>query len=258
MAITHTTTTGEPYRLPLDALRWSAVFAGLVVGIATNLFLLLLGAAAGLAVFDVGDAGNGGVPIAAAIWNAICMIIAAFAGGYVAARTAGLRRTSDGILHGVVAWGVTMLISAFFVTSVAGATLGALFATSSPSERSASAEIARTIDEGNRQEAINVMRDRLGISTEQASRLVDQALALSGHEEKASPQGQAAAQETVRTASVASGWLSGAILLSLFAAMGGGMYGARGTRRQARETVTTTTKTELPPGASPGAGAPGL
>lgn len=240
MALEMTHTVSSESHLPLHALRWSAIFAGLVVGIATNLFLLLLGAAAGLAVFDVGETNNA-VPMAVAVWNAVCMIVAAFAGGYVAARTANMRRASDGILHGVVAWGVTMLISAFFVTSVAGATLGAMFG--SPTARTAGSEVAGSLDRGNRQEAISVLRDRLGISTDQATRLVDQALALSGREESASPAGRAAAEETLHTASIASGWLSGAILLSLLAAMGGGLLGARGTRREVRHagpTVTTT------------------
>jgi hypothetical protein len=227
------------YRTPLAAIRWGAIVAGLAVGIATNLFLMLLGAAAGLAVLDVGDSAEGGV-MAAAIWNAVSMIIAAFAGAYVAARSAGLRRTADGVLHGVVAWGVTMLISAFLLTSLAGTAFGAVLGASTGSQRSAGADIARKIDEGSRQDAIASLRDRLNISRDQASRLVDQALALSGNEDAASSEGRAAAQDTLRTASMASGWLSGAILLSLFAAMGGGMLGARGTRREVRRTPVMT------------------
>lgn len=247
--MSHPTTTGEPYRLPLSAVRWNAIFAGLAVGIGTNVFLLLLGAAAGLAVFDAGAA-DGAMTAAAAIWNTVCMVVAAFTGGYVAARTAGLRRAADGILHGVVAWGATMVISAFLVTSIAGVTLGTLFATAPPAERAASAEIIGSLDEGNRQEAISVLRDRLGLSIEQANSLVDQALVLSGREELVSPQGRAAAEKTLRTASAASGWLSAAILLSLVAAMGGGLLGARGTRREVRQhtggPTTTTPGAETP------------
>lgn len=241
LEMTHAATAEPVYRMPLYTLRWTAVFAGLVVGIATNLFLMLLGAAAGLAVFDVGEnVADTGIPIAAAIWNALSMIVSSFAGGYVAARTAGMRRASDGILHGVVAWGATMLISAFVVTSVTSATLGSLFGgNNNATANNTAAEVARNIGAGDRQDAINVLRDRLNLSTDQASRLVDQALALSGREGAASPQGRAAAQETLRTASVASGWLSAAILLSLLAAMGGGLIGARGTRREVRRTTTT-------------------
>lgn len=227
------------YRTPLAAIRWGAIIAGLAVGIATNLFLMLLGAAAGLAVLDVGENAEGGV-VAAAVWNAVSMIIAAFAGAYVAARSAGLRRTADGVLHGVVAWGVTMLLSAFLLTSLAGTAFGAMLGASTSGQRAAGADIARQIDEGSRQDAIASLSERLDISRDQASRLVDQALVLSGREEAASAEGREAAQDTLRTASMASGWLSGAILLSLFAAMGGGLLGARGTRREVRRTTVTS------------------
>src|SRR4051812_15457243 len=96
-----------PQAAPPYVLRWSGIFAGLVVGIATNLLLLLLGGAVGLSMFDVGQDSAQSVTTAAAIGNAICMIVAAFVGAYVAARTAGMRRTPDGVLHGVVSWGFT-------------------------------------------------------------------------------------------------------------------------------------------------------
>lgn len=246
--ITHThtpTTTAEPYHLPLHALRWGAVAAGLAVGIATNLFLILVGAATGLAVFDAGEAGEAGVPMAVAIWNTISMVVAAFTGGYVAARTAGMRRSADGVLHGVVAWGATLLISVFVVTAMVGTTLGALFNVVSPSERTAGSEIARQLGAGDRQEAIATMRERFGLSTEQASQLVDEALVLSGRENQASPQSREGADTTLRNASIASGWLSGAILLSLLSAIGGGLLGARGTRRDIRRPAAATSATPV-------------
>ena len=247
--ITHTPTTGtEAYHLPQHALSWGAIVAGLAVGIATNLFLILVGTATGLAVFDVGDTGQAetGIPMAVAIWNTVSMVIAAFTGGYVAARTAGMHRVSDGVLHGVVAWGATLLISIFILSSVAGSTLGTLFNAVSPGERMASSDIASKIDTGNRQEAITAMRDRFGLSAEQASQLVDEALVLSGREHQASPQAREATDNTLRNASIASGWLSGAILLSLLSAIGGGVLGARGTRRQIRRPVGTTVSDNTP------------
>lgn len=238
------TTVSEPYHLPQHALSWGAIVAGLAVGIATNLLLLLIGAATGLAMFDAGDAGQAsqtGVPMAVAIWNTISMVIAAFTGGYVAARTAGMRRVSDGILHGVVAWGATLLISVFILSTVAGTTLGALFNAVTPGERMASSEIAGKL--GNRQEAVTAMRERFGLSNEQASQLVDQALVLSGRENQASPQAREATENTLHNASIASGWLSAAILLSLLSAIGGGVLGARGTRRDVRRHVGTASDT---------------
>lgn len=237
------------YRLPSFNLRWGGVFAGLVVGIAVNLFLMLLGATFGLAVFDVGDSPSG-IPMAVAIWNTLCMIIAAFAGGYVAARSAGLRRTSDGVLHGIVAWGATMVLSALFATSATGLALGSLFATSTP-RGEAPAEAIANLNLTDRQEAMRSLQERLGLSPEQASRAVDQALALSGREEQVSPANREAAERGLKAASVASGWLAGAIVLSLLAATGGGVIGARGSQRLAgvqrrRGTVMRREQT-LPP-----------
>lgn len=221
---------GETFRLPLHALRWSAILAGLVVGVAGNLVLVLLGAAIGLAVFAVGDSSAAGVPISAAVWDTVCMVVAAFAGGYVAARSAGMRRAADGVLHGVVAWGVTLLLSIFFIVLSAEPGVDGMFATASP----ATSEIAGRLDEAERQEVIGVLQGRLGLSTDQASRLVDQALLLSGREDAVAPAAGPAAAETLDTLSAVTGWLTGAILLSLLAATGGGLLGARGSRRPAR------------------------
>jgi hypothetical protein len=225
------TPTMRAYRLPNFNLRWSGIFAGLVVGLAVNLLLMLVGATAGLAVFDVGDSPTG-IPLAVAIWNALCMVVAAFAGGYVAARSTGMRRASDGVLHGVVAWGATMLLSALFATSATGVALGSILATST-SRGGAPVESVARLNLDDRHESARVLQERLGLTAEEANRAVDQALALSGREEQASPANREAAEHNLRMATVASGWLSAAIALSLLAAVGGGVAGARGARRLA-------------------------
>lgn len=245
-------TTGV-YRTPISNLRWTAIIAGLVVGIATHLVLMLLGTAVGLAAVDVGETGSRTIPVAVGIWNTVSMIVAAFVGAYVAARSAGMRRSSDGILHGVVAWGVTMLVTAFLATTAAGSMLGSLVG--SPAVRSAAnqsspaaAQVARSIQAGDREEAIRTLETRLGLNPDQAAKMVDQALIASGNEEAASPSGRQAAQETLRTASLASGWLTAAILLSLLAAVGGGYLGAQGTHRQNHHLHPTGTVTPGGPG----------
>lgn len=228
------------HSLPLSSIRWTGIVAGLVVGIATHLLLMLLGTSIGLAAAEVGEAGaETTVPLAAGIWNSISMVLAALVGAYVAARSAGLRRASDGILHGIVAWGVTLLVMTFLATTALGAVLGSLFA--SPGARTlatqqapSAAETARSISEGDRAEAVRALQSRLGVSSAQAGKLVDQALILAGREESASPAGRQAAQETLHTASLASGWLTAAIFLSLLAAVGGGWLGSSATHRVAK------------------------
>jgi hypothetical protein len=249
MALEVTQKYVAPSRLPFVNLRWSAVFAGLAVGISANLFLLLVGGAAGLAMFTTEARPSGeGIAMAAALWNTLCMLIGAFVGGYVAARASGMRRSRDGILHGAVCWGMTMLLSAILAGSAAGSALSGMFSAIS-SEPGAAASVARSAQTGDRQSAVSTLQSQLGLTEEQASRLYDQAQVLAGREQGGA-QMQEETREGMRTASMASGWLSGAILLSLLAAMGGGMLGARATRRlggpELRRVVTQRTDGDVP------------
>jgi hypothetical protein len=237
--LSDTTTTTS--RLPFLNLRWGGIFAGLSVGIATNLLLLLVGVSIGLGVFDVNKMGEPGhtASIAAMVWNVACMIIAAFVGGYVAARAAGMHRSSDGILHGAVSWGVTMMVSMLLATSATSAIFGAAFSSASGiasnmaggSSTSAARDVASQIQSGDRQAAVDALRSRLGFSSDQAGRVVDQALIAAGHPESASPAGREEAEQAAKTAATVSSSLSAAVVLSLLAAIGGGLLGARGTRR---------------------------
>ncbi|OHC61817.1 MAG: hypothetical protein A2045_16785 [Rhodocyclales bacterium GWA2_65_20] len=231
----------RPTRLPYYNMRWSSVFAGLAVGISANIFLLLLGSSAGLVAFNTGaQPSDQEVLIAAGSWLSVCMLTGAFFGGYVAARASGMRRTPDGILHGVMAWGVTILLAALLATSAVGGTLSDMFATVSSTPDAPAIMSQREID--NRLAAMEDLENRLGLTPEQAERIVDQALLLAGREQSMSATGQAEARQSLRAALLASGWLSAAVLLSLLAAMGGGMLGARATRRTGREVNRGTTE----------------
>src|SRR5690606_2368240 len=97
--------TARTNRFP--AIAWSSIIGGLVVGLATHMLMMLLGVAAGLTAVEFTTTGLGvqNVPEWSAAWNGLSMLLAAFVGGYVAARMSGLRRKADGVLHGFVAWG---------------------------------------------------------------------------------------------------------------------------------------------------------
>jgi hypothetical protein len=226
-------------RLSFFNIRWGGIFAGLAVGLATNMLLMLIGAAAGLSLYDVGEEAGANLPITASIWNSVSMIASAFIGGYVAARASGFKRSSDGILHAAVAWGMTMLLAAFLASTVTGATFSAIFPTLQRGGMQDTAQVLRNVGQGDRQAAAESLQRNLGISSSQASELVDQALALSGREEVAGPGGREAAQETVRTAAAVSIWLTLSTILSLLAALGGGLAGVRGSRRILHRRVTS-------------------
>ncbi|MBA2351836.1 MAG: hypothetical protein H0V78_08620 [Burkholderiales bacterium] len=109
-------------------IRWSAILAGLVVGLATHMLLTLLGVAAGLTAVDpMAQDAVGNIPVAAGIWNGLSMLVAAFVGGFIAARMCGLSRLSDGLLHGFVSWGATTLLLAYLTTTAVTGAIGSAF-----------------------------------------------------------------------------------------------------------------------------------
>src|SRR5690606_18479083 len=177
-------------------------------------------------------------PLVAALWNTASMIVAAFIGGYIAARASGLKRSFDGLLHASVAWGMTLLLSVFMASSVTTATFDVMFPTLQGSSIQDSAQVIGSLERGDRQEAADTLQHTLGLSAEQADQLVDQALVLSGRPDAAGAGGQVAAQQTLRTATLVSIWLTASVALSLIAALGGGAAGVRGSRRVLHRRVT--------------------
>ncbi|WP_341928616.1 hypothetical protein [Methyloversatilis discipulorum] len=234
---------------PHSGIHWSAVFAGLAVGLSAHLLMMLIGIAAGFAVYGTGERPDGGsISMVAASWNTFNMLVSAFVGGYVAARCCALKRGSDGLLHGIVSWGATMLFFAILTGSLTGnAVTGALGVASVRSaavaEGAAPSSIGQLIDRvnaGDREGAVALMRDRFGLTDEQAQQAVDEAMAMLGPDGTRTAEGL---NDAAKTASIVSTWLSVAILLSLLSAAAGGALGARSTRKRSLPRVQTTRAT---------------
>jgi hypothetical protein len=73
--------------------------------------------------------GAPGFCIGAGIYWLITTKIALGAGGYAAAREAGVHDRFDGLLHGLVVWGVTLLLTLYLLTSVIGGIISGAFRT---------------------------------------------------------------------------------------------------------------------------------
>jgi hypothetical protein len=107
---------------------WGAIFAGVVMVIVTQLTLALLGGGIGLSAVDPGEGGElKAIGIGAIAWWIISGLVAFYFGGWTAGRMAGIPRTIDGVMHGLLTWGVTTLITLFFLTSAIGAIIGGGF-----------------------------------------------------------------------------------------------------------------------------------
>lgn len=248
-------------RRPLfPAVRWGAVLAGVAVGISVQLALTLLGIASGLSTTDIAQGDTMGMgPL---MWAGISMLIAAFIGGYVAARMTGLKRKADGVLHGVVSWAVTTLLFAVLATSAGGSLLSGVFSNMVPamargvagsvgggeSAEGALAKMLRNqiggnvnaeslntlqqyIQSGRRDQAVQYMSGTMGIDQKRAAGIVDQALIITGSPQQASPQGRQAADRAVGAASTAAWTVFLAVALSLALGIAGGALGAIGARR---------------------------
>lgn len=114
----------------LKRVSWSAIFAGVVVTLSAQLLLSLLGVAIGLgtidpATADTPDATSFGV--GAGLWWLVSTIVSLVLGGYTAAWLAGIARRFDGMLHGLVTWGVTLLLTFYLLSSAIGSAIGGAF-----------------------------------------------------------------------------------------------------------------------------------
>ncbi|WP_207482380.1 hypothetical protein [Arenibaculum pallidiluteum] len=114
-----TVTTGTHRRVS-----WGALFAGVVLALALQLLLSLLGVGVGLSTIDPTQAGGtpaaSSLGIGAGIWWTLSYMVSLAAGGYVAARLAGVVVKGDGMIHGVLTWALALMVSAYLLTSALG------------------------------------------------------------------------------------------------------------------------------------------
>ena len=160
-------------------IRWGAVFAGLVVTLALQFILYLVGIGTGLAAFDVGDSGKP-FGVGAAIWAVLVPLIALFIGGMTTGRLAGVLNRKDGFLHGVLTWSLAMLVGVVLLSRGIGAIAGTTFrlagnvvgATAGAVAQGATAAVGGAVANAN---------DGGGIDLASVRREVDEALRQTGN-----------------------------------------------------------------------------
>lgn len=111
---------------------WGAIFAGVVIAVAVQLLLGILGTGIGLSMVDPVEGttpGAAGFGIGAGIYWLITTVIALGAGGYAAARLSGVTEKFDALSHGLVVWGVTLILTLYLLTSAVGGIIGGAFRT---------------------------------------------------------------------------------------------------------------------------------
>lgn len=109
---------------------WGAVFAGVMIVLAIQLLLSILGLGIGLSTVNPTEGSTpnaSSLGIGAAAWWGISYLLALFAGGYVAARLAPSRLSFDGALHGVLTWAFALLVTFYLLTTAVGGVIGGAF-----------------------------------------------------------------------------------------------------------------------------------
>jgi hypothetical protein len=111
--LAYSTASDDAHTILLNKVSWGAIFAGVVVALVTQVLLTMLGAGIGIATLDPGTGDNpapSSFSIAAGIWYTLSGIVAAFVGGYVAARMSGKTLPTTGAFHGLTTWALTTLL----------------------------------------------------------------------------------------------------------------------------------------------------
>lgn len=220
-------------RMYFRPLSWQAIFAGLAVGIALQLMLMLAGVAVGGMVIEPAADAAGRMSASAAVWSGLSMLIAAFVGGYVAARSSGLRRKGDGVLHGAVAWAASTLLYAFLASTVLSAATAGLFRQLQPMVGQAIPQAMQQSPQNMDGAQVAQTLRNLGLPEEQVQSIVEQTgnVAQGG---SLSPETRADIESAADRVGATTGGLTLAVLLSLIAGILGGITGTMGQRRVRR------------------------
>jgi len=245
------TMTGAPYAVRAEGglvtkrITWAAVIAAVILALAIQLVLNMIGAGFGFSAIDPlqGDTPSATTfSIAAGIWMVVSSMFALFAGGWLASYLAGVTRDEDGALHGLVTWGLSTLFVVLFIMTVFGSLLGSTLnglgygaaavapqaaqsgaATSGPvSEEDIRVLINQLMSEGNTQEALI---DRVVARTKMSRAEATQAV------EQAQQTARVALDKTAEALAHVMLWGALSLILGAIAAGLGGSVGASDLRR---------------------------
>lgn len=219
------TVAGAQRTAAMHHVSWGAIFAGLVMAVALQITLTVLGAAIGLTALDGADSGRA-FGIGAAIWAVLVPLVTLYVGGMVAGRTAHLHSNRDALLHGALVWAMSLLLAAWLLGTGASRILGSTlnFVGNTASGALAGAGAAASRSDITPEAARNAAADA-GLTQEQAQQRVDQA------------QTQAArAADQVQGAAAGSAW---AALLALALSLLAAVFGSRSTVHDAHHEHRT-------------------
>ena len=120
----------DAHTIMINKVSWGAIFAGVVVGLITQVLLTMLGVGIGIATLDPMTSDNptaSSFSIGAGIWYVLSGVIAAYVGGYIASRMSGKTAATTGALHGLTTWAFTTLLVLYMLSTAVGGIVGGAF-----------------------------------------------------------------------------------------------------------------------------------
>lgn len=117
----------DAHTIMIHRVSWGAIFAGVVVALVVQVLLTMLGLGIGIAALGPMDGEAAALSIASGVWYVLSGIVAAYIGGYIAARMSGKTVATTGALHGLTTWAFTTLLVLWMLTSAAGSIVGGAF-----------------------------------------------------------------------------------------------------------------------------------
>ena len=167
----------------MKRISWSAVFAGVLVAIVTQMLLTLLGIGIGLGTIDATEEQNptAGLGTGSAIWYIVSSLASLLVGGWVAGRLASAPRLFDGIIHGVLTWCLVTLLTIYFLTTTigsiiggAGKLVGGIVSTAGSAAAAAAPGVGKAVNSQLKENGINLDNLDLGDLKNEANQILRQ------------------------------------------------------------------------------------
>ena len=113
----------------INQISWGAVLAGVVLTLALQLILNMIGIGIGAATLNPGDGASqnpeaASLGIGAGICFLVAGIVASFIGGYASGRLGGKPKESTAGWHGLTTWALSTLLIFYLLTSTVGSIIG--------------------------------------------------------------------------------------------------------------------------------------
>jgi hypothetical protein len=212
------------------------VIAGVLVGLAFEVMLMVLGAAIGLTAFEPSGDVAKGLGIGFAAWTLLALIVSAFVGGWVATGAARAIRRRDGVLHGLVTWAAVTVVGVMLVGGAVSSAVSGMFGVAKTATQAAASSPAV-----NR--AVTNQAQQPGVQQQIGNAIGNVT---------SNPQQLAAKADRAAGGAAIGGWgLFAMLLLPMLAAIGGGAIASGRERRAGGLVPERATRKRKPVVTSP-------